>query len=145
MPTTSTPAPRVTDFPARGQVKAINGRTVVFQPANTNYELHLTAEGSTDGVKTGVTVSAAIRVKARKVWTVPSGGNFIDPIYGDPRKVQGRIKYLSDSEMVVQAGTPIIVTLPTDPEGLDLVRGPLTVAGLVNAATLPGGTIEFLK
>jgi hypothetical protein len=146
MPTTSTTEqPRATDFPARGKVLKFEGRTLVFQPANTNYELRLESETTTDGVPTGVTLNATIRVKARKIWTVPSGGNFIDPIYGPPRKVQGRIKYLDDNQMIVQAGAPVLVSLPSDAEAFDLVRGPLVVGGLVNVSVLPGATIEILK
>ena len=143
--TTTTEQPRGTDFPARGKVMRAEGRTLVFQPANTNYELRLESETTTDGVPTGTTLDATVRTKARKIWTVPSGGNFIDPIYGPPRKVQGRIKYLDDNQMIVQAGVPVLVSLPSDPEAFDLVRGPLTIGGLVNVSVLPGATIEILK
>jgi hypothetical protein len=136
--------PSERDFPARGKIIAIQDRTVVFAPANSNYELRLETEGSLDGASVGITLDAVIRVPARKLWTVPSGGNFIEPIFGPPRKVQGRIKYLDEDRMVVQAGAPIAVALPTDPAAYDLVRGPLTVGGLVNVAVLPGATFELL-
>jgi hypothetical protein len=132
-----------TDFPSRGKIIAIEGRTVVFAPENTNYELRLEAEGPLDGVHVGVITTAIIRLSARKLWTVPSGGNFIEPIFGPPRKVQGRIRYLDDDRMVVQAGTPIVVALPADPSAYDLVRGPLAVGSIVNVSVLPGATFAL--
>ena len=134
----------VSDFPASGKVIAMLDRAVVFSPADTNYELRLDASGGVDGVQIGVMTHAMIRVISRKVWTVPSGGNFISPIFGPPRIVQGRIRYLDDHQMVVQAGTPIIVELPHDPGAYDLVRGALTVGALVNVSVMPDGKIDFV-
>ncbi len=136
--------PTVCDFPACGKIIAMENRAVVFAPANTNYEIRLDAEGSLDGAQIGVMTEGLIRLDARKVWTVPSGGNFISPIFGPPRTVQGRIRYLDDNQMVIQAGVPIVVRLPSDPDAYDLVRGPLTVGILVNIAAQSGGTFEWL-
>jgi hypothetical protein len=135
------------DFPARGKVVSVQDNAVVFAPSNTNYQLRLERQGGgpdAPSIPTGVVLDAILRVTARKVWTVPSGGNFIDPIYGPPRKIQGRIRYLDEEQMVVQAGTPVLVKLPQDPEAFGLVRGPLTVGGLVNVSALPNATIEVL-
>ena len=145
MSTTSTGPVNLTDFAAKGKILSIDGRTVEFEPANFNYKLRLEAEGSFDGAPIGVTIPCLIRIQARKLWSVPSGGNFIDPIYGPPRRVQGRIKYLDEQKMVVHAGAPILVTLPTSGEGFDLPEGPLTVGKLVNVSALPGATIELVK
>ena len=134
----------VSDFPTRGKIIAMQDRAVVFAPAGTNYEIRLDAEGSLEGAPIGVSIEALIRVSAKKVWTVPSGGNFISPIFGPPRVVQGRIRYLDEERMVVQAGVPIIVNLPADPAAYDLVRGLLTVGALVNVAAQPGATFELL-
>src|SRR6185503_18829717 len=135
------------DFPARGKVVSVHDNAVVFAPSNTNYQLRLERQGGgpdAPAVQMNVVLDAILRVTARKIWTVPSGGNFIDPIYGPPRKVQGRIRYLDEEQMVVQAGAPVLVKLPQDPEAFDLVRGPLVVGGLVNVAALPSATIEIL-
>ena len=80
---------------------------------------------------------------ARKIYTVPSGGNFISPIFGPPRIIQGRVRYLDETEMVVQAGVPVIVELPKDENAYDLVRGDLTVSSLVNVVVLPGARFEL--
>src|SRR5688500_13577021 len=90
--------PSASDFPARGKVLRVeNGAVVVFQPANTTYELHLAlAKGAELPAPSGRSVSATIRCTARKVMTMPSGGNFITPIFGPPRVIQGMVRYLDE-------------------------------------------------
>jgi len=133
--------PTATDFPARGKVIEIDGQQVVFHPANTTYQMHL-------GVAAGVSlprdtpVEALIRVRARKVWTVPSGGLFIAPIFGPPRTIQGRVRYADEREVVLNAGVNVIVELPNNGAAYDLARGPIEVGALVNVTEMPGGTIE---
>lgn len=134
----------LSDFPARGKLISLSERSVVFAPVETNYELSLLPAGNFAGAAVGTVIECLIRVASRKVWTVPSGGNFISPIFGPPRIVQGRIKHLEEHYMVVQAGTSIIVELPHDPSAYDLVRGPLAVGTLVNVSVLPDPKIEFL-
>jgi len=89
-------------------------------------------------------IEGLIRVAGRKVYTVPSGGNFIAPIFGPPRIIQGRVKYLDDRNLVVQAGAPVIVELPTSDAAYDMVNGPLSLGHLVNVTVLPGAKFEFL-
>ena len=131
--------PSSTQFPARGKIVRAEAGAVIFAPSNTNYELKLIGPGAAGGVVEGV-----IRAQARKLWTVPSGGNFITPIQGPPRIVQGRVKYLDQQVMVVQAGVPVLVQLPPNDNQYDLNSGPLAVGALVNATLLPGASFEPL-
>ena len=131
------------DFPAVGMILSADDASVTFKPKNTSYELKLLTSSRYDGPN-GKRVEGVIRVQARKVYTVPSGGNFIVPIYGPPRIVQGRIRYLDDRAMVVQAGLPVVVELPAAEDAYDLVNGPLAVGALVNVPGLPGATIEII-
>ncbi len=131
----------ITAIPAKGKVTGVREGAVIFNPAGTNYELHLVCEtyqGPRD-----VTVDAVIRVVGRKVYTVPSGGNFIAPIIGTPRTIQGRVRALDEQTMVVQAGTPVLVELPTEDSAYDLAQGPITVGSLVNVVANPGAGVEF--
>ena len=111
--------PSSTDFPARGKVIRVEDSAVIFLPANSNYELKLATAGRYDG-PVDTMIEAFIQANARKLWTVPSGGNFIAPIFGPPRIVQGRIKYLDQTTMVVQAGAPVRITLPSAESAFDL-------------------------
>jgi hypothetical protein len=90
-----------------------------------------------------VPIKAAIRVVARKIWTVPSGGNFIAPILGTPRTIQGRVRSLNQGSMLVQAGTIILVEFPTDDSAFDLANGGISVGAMVNVVAQPGARIQI--
>jgi hypothetical protein len=127
---------------ALGKVLSAGNGTVIFNPAGTNYELKLVAPGYA-GPAQGPPVRGIIRVTARKVWTVPSGGNFIAPIFGPPRTIQGRVRSIGTGRMVVHAGCQIWVELPDNDIVYDLARGPIRVGGIVNVTALPGATFEL--
>ncbi len=127
--------------PARGKVIRVRDGGVVFNPTNSSYELYLTSEpyqGLLD-----VNVEVVIRVMVRKTSTVPSGGNFIAPIIGTPRTIQGMVRDLDEQAMVVQAGTPVLVEFPTDDSAFDLANGPITIGCMVNVVANPGAGAEF--
>lgn len=135
--------PSPNDFPARGKIRRTDAAAVIFAPSNTTYELKLlTASPYTGPIDT--LIDAFVRLRARKLWTVASGGNFVTPIQGPTRIVQGRIKYLDSSVMVLQAGLPVIVQLPPSDNQYDLNNGALAVGQLVNATILPGAAIEVI-
>ena len=140
MATIALPAAPGTVAAARGQVLETREGTIVFAPHGSNYELHLAAPSYAGPVRT--LTQGVIRVTARKVWTVPSGGNFITPLFGPPRIIQGRVKALDERSLVVQAGTTVLVDLPEDPAGIDLANGDIRVGALVNVTALPGARFE---
>jgi hypothetical protein len=116
---------------------------VIFAPAGTNYEMRLLTSAPPSSVPVGQIIECFIRASAKKLWTVPSGGNFIAPIFGQPRTLQGRVRYLDERQMVLHCGTSIIVALPAEDCAFDLTCGPLTVLGLANAVAMPGATFEL--
>jgi len=132
------------NFPARGKITAIRDQHVVFQPSNTNYELHLIPSSAFSG-PINQPMHGIVRVTARKVYTVPSGGNFIAPIFGSPRIIQGRVLYVDDKTMVLQAGCPIRVELPTAETAIDLDNGQITVGMMANVVALPGARFSLLE
>ena len=131
----------ISEITASGKITAQKDGVVIFSPTGTNYELHL-ASKPYEGVL-NVPVKAVIRVMARKIWTVPSGGNFIAPILGTPRTIQGRVRALDQQSMVVQAGTPILVEFPSDDSAFDLANGGISVGVMVNVVAQPGARIEI--
>lgn len=130
------------DFPARGKVSRVDGDSVIFAPNGSTYELKLRVADSYQG-QLNQPVDGLIKLVCRKLWTVPSGGNFVTPIQGPPRIIQGRIKYLDSREMVVQAGVPVVVRLPTAVDCMDLPNGSLEVGRLVNCTIMPGASVQF--
>jgi len=134
------------EFPARGKLIEVNGTTAVFQPAGTNYQIHLNLPENKASIVAGdQPIELLIRVRARKVWTVPSGGNFIAPIFGPPKIIQGRVKWLDERTLFVHAGTNFIVELPGSDQALDLANGPIGVGTMVNVTAMPGATMELMS
>lgn len=130
-------------IPARGKISSTAGGVVKFAPSNTNYVLHLAAPDVAGPLNT--LLEGVIRVVARKVYTVTSGGNFVSPIFGPPKTIQGRVRALDGRSMVVQAGMPVYVELPAEASAVELANGPIAVGSLVNVVALPGATFELAK
>jgi hypothetical protein len=134
--------PSTNDYPARGKVTQVDGDSLVFVPSGTNYQMHLKKSDAAASVPLDTPIEGVIQVSARKVWTVPSGGNFVQPIFGQPRIIQGRVKWLDERRLLVQAGTSFLVELPASEKALDLANGGIEVGSLVNVTALPGATFE---
>jgi len=81
---------------------------VVISFPNTNYQIHLVAQGQVGG-EVGKKIIGTIRVDARRVDEVDTGGKYIEPVYGRPRRVQGRVIWFNDGTrtLVVDAGVPV--------------------------------------
>jgi hypothetical protein len=132
----------VTEMAATGKVTEVRDGLVVFAPAGTRYVLHLVCPGYVGPVNKPT--QGIISVKARKIYTVPSGGLFVTPIFGPPRIIQGRIRALDEKSMVLHAGGNITVEFPDDDAAFDLVNGPLAVGKLANVVAWPGATFKPL-
>jgi hypothetical protein len=140
---TPSTAPRGAPYVAAGKVTRASDGKVVFVPVNTNYELELVAASYAGPLNKPV--KGIVRVRARKVWTVPSGGNFITPLFGPPKIIQGRVRSLDKRTLVVQAGTAITVDLPDEDIVYDLANGAISEGVLVNVTAFPGATFELVK
>jgi len=127
---------------ASGKVIRVENGKVVFNPGGTSYELHLEVPNYAGPVN--VPTRCVIRVKARKVYTVPSGGNFITPIFGPPRIIQGRVRSADQRSLVVHAAVPVHVELPGVESAIDLDEGPITIGKMVNVVCEPGARVGFL-
>jgi hypothetical protein len=133
-----------TQSPATGKVLSVKDGVVRFSPAGTNYEIHLASPAFAGPLNTPV--RGIVRVEPRKIWTVPSGGLFINPIFGPPKIIQGRIRSLDETMMVIHAGgSSIVVSLPKDDRIYDLANGPLRVGVMVNVTAQPGATFEAVS
>jgi hypothetical protein len=130
-----------TEFPSKGRIREVKDGRAIFLPAGTNYELRLNTASPYAG-EVDTPIRALIRGAARKVYTVPSGGNFITPILGEPRIVQGRVLWADEKTIVVQGGANFIIDLPAANSAIDLDEGPIAVNALVNVTIFPGARLE---
>ncbi|MBY0113283.1 MAG: hypothetical protein K2Y21_10705 [Phycisphaerales bacterium] len=113
-----TPSPTNTIDPrlARGVLEQVVGESatkpahVVISVPNTSYQMHLvgTARG-----EVGKRIIGTIRAKARRIDVVQSGGRYVEPVYGRPRRIQGTVVAIDGNAVVVNAGVPIHCE-PTD-------------------------------
>jgi hypothetical protein len=89
---------------------------LVLALPGTDYRLHLAAGDELKADARGE-VAGTIRADARRVDVVGSGGRFVEPVIGRPRRVQGRIigADVPGDAIVVQAGPCKLVCRLTDP------------------------------
>lgn len=115
---TPSPTTKIDPTFARGVLSEVVAASVT-KPAfvkvsfpNTSYELHLLPAVPTR-TPVGKRIIGVVRAKARRIDIVESGGKFVEPVSGRPRRVQGRVVSIVGDALVVDAGVPIHVT-PTD-------------------------------
>jgi hypothetical protein len=129
---------------AMGKVLSSADGAVVFNPAGTRYELRLAVSKFNGPI--AKPVKAIIHATARKVYTVPSGGSYITPIFGPPRIIQGIVRQADARSMVVHAaGCPIHIELPGAESAIDLDDGPIYLGKMVNVVCEPGAWVEFIS
>lgn len=111
------PAPtgRIDPKIARGVLVSAGPSVVKVSFPNTNYELHLVPQGPVS-TEPGKRILGVISAQARRIDTVRTGGRYVEPVIGRPRRVQGSVVAVlpESGVVVVDAGMPIHVT-PTDP------------------------------
>lgn len=86
--------------------------SIVITLADSDYRIHLATQGTIDAA-VGKRLTGRIHAEALRVDLADSGGRFIEPVYGRPRRVQGRI-IASDAEtntITVRAACPVVCAL----------------------------------
>jgi hypothetical protein len=106
--------PRLARGVYEGEVPATETKAgmICISVPNTTYQIHLVASGAVDG-EVGKRIVGTIRARARRIDEVKTGGKFVEPVMGRPRRVQGRIVAVEGDAVVVDAGVPIHC-VPTD-------------------------------
>lgn len=81
---------------------------------NTRYELYLLPQSPVT-TERGKRIIGTIHAQARRIDKVETGGRYVEPVFGRPRRVQGRVIAIDGErgEVVVHAGVPIHCK-PTD-------------------------------
>jgi len=112
------PTTKLDPSTARGVLKERHPETatkpamVVLTFYNTQYEMHLLPVGDIadpSGVPLGKRVEGKIRADAKRVDVVTSGGRYVEPVHGRPRRVQGWVVATDNTRnsITVNAGVPI--------------------------------------
>lgn len=115
---TPSPTTRIDPTLARGTLLEVVAETATkpgyirFGIPNTNYELHLRPEGQI-AARVGGRLVGVVKAQSRRIDVVQTGGEYIEPVYGRPRRVQGTVRAVTGGAVVVDAGVPIHL-VPTD-------------------------------
>ena len=113
------PTSKIDSSVARGVLEEIVPETatapayIVISFPNTSYRTHLLPTAPV-ACEPGKRILGVIRCKARRIDTVTTGGRYLEPVYGRPRRVQGSVIAVAGDAIVVDASVPVHVT-PTDP------------------------------
>ncbi|MEK6702549.1 MAG: hypothetical protein AABZ53_09815 [Planctomycetota bacterium] len=85
---------------------------IVLEILNTSYQIHLLPGGPVT-TPVGKRIVGVVRADARRVDIVKSGGRFLEPVAGRPRRVQGTVvgRDASANTITVNAGVPIVLKL----------------------------------
>ncbi len=96
-------------------VESSHNDLITLRIPGTNYRNTFKFAGA-GGLAPGVKVFGAIHVPARKAEAISDGGNYVEPLFGRPQRMQGLVltQDLQKNELVVQVGYEVTVQLPAD-------------------------------
>lgn len=82
------------------------------QVQKPTHQMHL-AVNTPVKTEPGKRILGSIRVEARRIDVCGTGGSFVEPVYGRPRRIQGTIIEIDSSNncVIVDAGMPIVAKL----------------------------------
>jgi hypothetical protein len=94
-----------------GTIAAVGEGFIELKVPGTDYRLKLVVGPEFAG-EVGEKVTGVVRAQARRMDVIPAGGRYIEPVFGRPRRVQGRVSggSVSDNAVYVTAGPRLCVT-----------------------------------
>lgn len=97
---------------ATGYIEQSEPELLVLSIPKSDYRIHLVPTGAIKAA-VGDRITGRIEAAARRIDLCYTGGTFVDPVYGRPRNIQGRIRAIqpSDNTLLVQAGVPMYVNV----------------------------------
>lgn len=95
---------------ARGVLEESAGASIVLRVPGTDYRLRLGVYKPVD-TPVGKRLVGIVRASARRIDVVGTGGEYIEPIYGEPRRMQGSVLAVdaADQTITVKACVPVQV------------------------------------
>lgn len=111
------------DATVTGKIESIDGDVLVLSLSGTKYKTHFTVEGGAASIDTppGRRIKGTIHARALRMHTAAGGGLFIEPVYGSPRIVQGRVIGVDaeNDRVLVDVVVPMWVTVHEDQSATD--------------------------
>ena len=98
---------------ARGLLESLQENSIVLAVPGSSYRLKLALNGSSSAISTpvGKRIKGTIEARALRVHPARAGGKFVEPVWGEPRIVQGMVKGREHNRLLVDVSVPMWVTL----------------------------------
>lgn len=95
-------------------VASVGEGLVTLRSPGANYETTFKLGGVAKALKAGDKVRGSILAPAWKAEKVSDGGNYVEPLLGRPRRMQGEIMSINAAanQLTVHVGYDVTVTLP---------------------------------
>jgi hypothetical protein len=125
-----------TDTIVSGKLLESDDERIVLGIPHSDYQLHLAPVGPVTADAHGQ-VRGTIASRAQRVDIIESGGRYIEPVYGRPRRIQGRIigADATANSITVHAGLVIAATLMAPQKTTDFARGQMVSFDVYRGAT----------
>ena len=119
-----------------GQLLSQDSGQIVLGLPETEYQLHLMVDPPIQ-TSTNPHIAGTIHARARRVDIVQTGGRFIEPVYGRPRRIQGTITAIDPigNTLTVDSGCPIVCLLVTGQKTSQFSLGQLVSFDVERGAT----------
>ena len=117
-------------------VKSIGNDHMVLAFAETNYEMHLAPTQPVD-TPIGKRIRGVIRVQAKRIDICHTGGRYVEPVYGRPRRIQGQIIATDLPASTVTVAAPMPIVCKTDGRQR---AGDFQIGDFVTMGAEPGAT-----
>lgn len=103
---------------ARGIIESLSDDKIVLKISGSDYRLHLKPAVPASEIETpvGKRIKGTIRAKAMRIHPFHGGGKFIEPVWGEPRIVAGRVLAVDEAkrELLVDLVVPVTVEAKDD-------------------------------
>jgi hypothetical protein len=114
---------------ARGKLESLVDEQMVFAVPHTEYKLHLvpTVPAAEFDKYVGKRIGGVIEAVALRIHPAQAGGCFIEPVWGAPRIIAGKVCSVDEAErrVLVDPGVPMWVTAPAEQDLSALHEGQL--------------------
>jgi hypothetical protein len=94
---------------ARGVLAEAGDDRIILEIPGTDYRIQLQVYQRPKSA-VGKRIVGTIRAMAKRIDVVHSGGRYLEPLYGRPRRIQGEVLHIDAAEnaVVVDAGVPVV-------------------------------------
>ena len=112
-----------------GTVVELTDARLTLKLPGTHYRLELVPAGKKEGLSKGDTAHGVIRCQSQRIDIAATGGRFVEPCVGRPRRIQGRVigGSAARNEIHVSAGAYLVVTPMSPQRAADFTVGQLVM------------------